>query len=146
MILPSGKLSQPQYDSVRPTIERNIRVLVVLFGAFFSYYITFPFSIDFARLVGGETPLKMTGIVRGRSVPLLGLWFVEQSVRIFPETKAKYYLYYSWRPLRVGETYEFVVLPHSRVIIEFHEHEAEGGISQLNLLAVGTSSHTMEKH
>jgi hypothetical protein len=121
MILPSGKLSRPEYDDVRPTIERNIRVLVVLFGAFFCYYITFPFSIDLARLVAGETPLKITGTVRSRSVPLFGLWFVEQSVRIAPEAKAKYYMYYSWRPLRVGEEYELVVLPHSRVIIEFHE-------------------------
>src|SRR5271168_2935146 len=100
MILPSGKLSQPEYDSVRPTIERNIRVLVVLFGAFFSYYITVPFSMDLARLIGGDTPLTITGVVTGRTVPLFGLWFVEQSVRVLPETKAKYYLYYSWQLLR----------------------------------------------
>jgi len=122
MILPSGKLSQPQYDSVRPVIERNIRVLVLLFGAVFFYYLTFPLSIDLAHLIGGETPLKITGIVKGRSVPLFGLWFVEQSVRVFPDTKVKYQLYYSWKPLRVRETYEFVVLPRSRVILEFHEH------------------------
>src|ERR1700720_1285131 len=64
MILPSGKLSQPHYDGVRPTIERNIRILVVLFGTFFSYYLTLPFSVDIARLIGGETPLKITGIVK----------------------------------------------------------------------------------
>jgi hypothetical protein len=50
MILPSGKFSQPQYDSLRPSIERNIRVLVVLFGVFIFYYLTFPFSMDLARL------------------------------------------------------------------------------------------------
>ena len=121
MILPSGRLSQPEYDSVRPAIERNMRVVVVLFGAFFFYYLTFPFSADLARLVGGEAPLKITEMVRGRSVPLFGLWFVEESVRIFPGTKSNYYLYYSWKPLRVGETYEFAVLPRSRVIIAFHE-------------------------
>jgi hypothetical protein len=121
MILPSGKLSRPEYDSVRPTIERNIRVLVVLFGAFFFYYLTFPFSVDLARLVGGETPFRITGVVRNTSVPLFGLWFLEQSVRVFPETNVKYQLYYSWKPLRVGQTYEFAVLPRSRVIIQFRE-------------------------
>lgn len=120
MILPSGKLSKPEYDGVRPTVERNIRVLVVLFGAFFSYYLTVPFSMDLARLMGGEKPSTLTGVVKSRSVPLLGLWFIEQSVRVFPETKAKY-LFYSWQPLRVGETYELGVLPRSRVIVEFHE-------------------------
>jgi hypothetical protein len=119
MILPSGKLSQPQYDGVRPTIERNLRVLVVLFGAFVSYYITIPFSVDLARLVGGETPFGVTGIVTSKSVPLFGLWFLEQSVRVSGEMKAKY-LYYSWEPIRIGETYDFVVLPRSRVVIEFH--------------------------
>jgi hypothetical protein len=119
MILASGKLSRPEYDDVRPKIEKNIRILVGLFGAFFCYYITVPFSIDLARLVAGETPLRITGIVRSRSVRLFGLW---QSVRIAPEARAKYYLYYSWRPLRVGEEYELFVLPHSRVIVEFHEH------------------------
>jgi len=82
MILPSGKLSGPEYDSVRPTIERNMRVLVVLFGAFFCYYLTLPFSIDLVQLISGETPLKITGIVKSRSVPLFGLWFVEQSVKV----------------------------------------------------------------
>jgi len=119
MILASGKLSRPEYDDVRPKIERNIRILVVLFGAFFCYYITFPFSIDLARLVAGETPLKITGIVSSR---YSRLWFVEQSVRVAPETKVKYYLFYSWRPLRVGENYELFVLPHSRVIVEFRGH------------------------
>lgn len=121
MILPSGKLSQPEYDSVRPMIERGIRVFIVLFGTFFFYYVTFPFSVDLARLAGGETPLRITGVVRNMSVPLFGLWFVEQSVRVFPETDIKYRLYYSWKPLRAGETYEFAVLPRSRAIIEFHE-------------------------
>jgi hypothetical protein len=121
MIVSPGKLSQPQYDSARPLIERNIRIIVVLFGAFFFYYLTFPFSVDLATLIGGKTPLRISGMVRTKSVPLFGVWFIEQSVMISPETKVKYQLYYSWDPLRVGETYEFLVLPRSRVIIEFHE-------------------------
>jgi hypothetical protein len=121
MILPSGRLSQPEYDSVRPRIERNIRVLVVLFGAFCFYYLTFPLSADLAQLIRGETPLKVSGIVKSNSIPLFGLWFIEQSVKISPGAKFKYHLFYSWQALRLGETYEFLVLPRSRTIIEFHE-------------------------
>jgi hypothetical protein len=119
MILPGAKLNQPQYDSVRPTIERNIRILVVLFGAFFAWYITIPFSIDLARLVAGEKPIEITRVVRRRSVPLFGLYFIEQSVKISEDSKTKS-LYYSWEPIRAGETYEFVFLPRSQIIIEFH--------------------------
>jgi hypothetical protein len=121
MIGASGKLSQPQYDSVRPTIEKNIRVFFVLVGVVSFVYLTVPFGTDLVRLMGDEKPLNITGAVKDKSVPLFGLWFLNQAVHISQETKVKYNLYYSWKPLRVGETYQFVVLPRSRVILEFRE-------------------------
>jgi hypothetical protein len=114
-----GKLSQPQYDSVRPTIERNLRILVVLFGLFACVYLTFPWAADMARLAGGEKPLKVTGTVEYKSVPLFGLWFMEQTVRVSRKLSPNLFLYYSFTPLHVGEAYDFLVLPRSRVIIDF---------------------------
>ena len=122
----SGKLSQANYDDVRPTVERNIRILIVLFGAFACFYLTVPLSVDLVRFVGGEEPPRISGTVRDRSVPLFGVWFIEQSVSLSKGKGDKYQLYYSWKPLYVGKAYEFVVLPRSRVIIEFHESQPEG--------------------
>jgi len=128
IIRASGKLSQPQYDNVRPTIERSLRILTILFGVFVCVYLTFPWCVDLARLARGGKPLRIAGTVKHKSVPLFGLWFVEQTVRVSQETNQtnrNYYLYYSLKPFRVGETYELVVLPRSRVIVEFREASRE---------------------
>jgi hypothetical protein len=125
MIRSSGKLSQPQYDDVRPTIERNIRVVVLLFGVFCCIYLIFPLMVDVGRLMGGAKPQRTTDVVKEKSVPLFGLWFLEQSVRLSQEPKTKYALYFCWEPLQARGKYEFLILPRSRVIVEFRE--VDGG-------------------
>jgi hypothetical protein len=120
MIRPGGKLSQPQFDSVRPLIERRIRILVVVFGVFAFFTITLPFTEDLIQLAAGQKPLRITGTTTDKSIPLFGVWFLEQSVRLTRGGK-NYSLFYSWEPLRVGKTYEFVVLPRTRLILDFRE-------------------------
>jgi hypothetical protein len=114
----SGKINQPQFDRVRPTIERIIRTIIVAFGVFFFFELTLPFATDLFHLARGMKPERITAGIIYRTVPLGGLWFLKQSVR-FTRDAVSYSLFYSWQPIRVGESYEFVVLPRSRVILEF---------------------------
>ncbi len=120
-----GKLSQPEYDTARPRIEWGMRAIVVLFGTFYLIKMTLPFTCDLIGLGVGESPGAISGIVVHKSVPLLGLWFIEHSVRLSRDGPG-YYAFYSFTPLRIGHRYQLVVLPRSRVILNFHESGASG--------------------
>jgi len=115
MIRPGAKLHQPQFDGVRPQIERNLRLLVLAFCAIVLYFGTIPIAKDLLRLAAGQKPLHITETViresQGFKSPLL-------SVGLSHDTK-DYYLYYRIKPLLVGHTYEFVVLPQSRLILDY---------------------------
>lgn len=118
MIRPGGKLAQPQYADVRPKIERNIRIVVLAFGVFFFFILTLPFSEDLIQLAATQKLLRITEVVRSghsgyRSGPRL-------SVSLSGSQK-DYTLYYPTKTLNVGDNYEFVVLPRSRVILDYRE-------------------------
>jgi len=59
MIRPGAKLYQPQFDGVRPRIERNIRLLVLAFCAIVFYFGTIPIAKDLLRLATGQKPLHI---------------------------------------------------------------------------------------
>lgn len=117
MIMPGGTLSQPQFEDTRPLMEKRIRIFIVLLGVFASIVVGIPLAQDLFQLSATRDPIRITATPLGRSVPLFGLWFLEQSVRI-SRPGFDYYLFYSLQPLRVGEKYEFLVLPRSRVILD----------------------------
>ena len=119
MILPGGKLNEPQFDNIRPRIEKGIRITVVIMAVFFAAALVLPFMLDLIQL-GSQEPTRITATPVDRSVPLFGVWFLEQSVQLSRGEK-NYDLYYSWEPLRVGEKYEFFILPRSRLILEFRK-------------------------
>ncbi|HWY08065.1 MAG TPA: hypothetical protein VNY24_14490 [Candidatus Acidoferrales bacterium] len=120
MIRAGGKFNEPQFDEVRPQIEKGIRILVVAFGVFFAFYVSVPVGSDLIHLVGGEKPIRITAVAKDNSIPLFGLWFVHQTVR-FQRGGESYSLFFSWEHVRIGASYEFVVLPRSREILDFHE-------------------------
>jgi len=120
MIRASGKLSEPRFDKVRPYIETSIRALIVACGLFFSYAVTVPIGLDLFRFMAGEKPTRVIGVTTDKSVSLGGLWFLKQSVQL-GSGRTTYYLFYSWEPLQVGQSYEFLLLPRSKVILEFHK-------------------------
>ncbi len=123
MIRAGGKLATPQFDNLRPKIERAIRIVVVTFGIFFLVSETIPLAMDLIHLADSDMPTKFTDTVTSRTTALGGVLLGESSVR-FAHNERSYYLFYSWlRPLRVGESYEFTVLPRSRAILEFHTTE-----------------------
>lgn len=116
----SAKLNEPRFAAVRTRIEIGLRVAIVLFGMLFLISRTVPFTLDLLGLIKGESPEKIVGVVRGNSVALGGIWFLKQGIRL---TRApdSYSLFYSWRFVRTGESYEFTVLPRSRLILDFEE-------------------------
>jgi hypothetical protein len=118
MILPGGKLSEPQFSDLRPKMEKRIRIMVVVFGVFLALVLGLPFTMDIIQLAKNGEPMRITATALDKSVPLFGMWFLEQSVR-FSRGGKNYHLFYSLQPLRVGEEYEFIVLPRSRLILDF---------------------------
>lgn len=122
MIRPSGKLSQPRFENVRPFLERTIRVAVVVFGCFFAVYLTLPFTLDLVDLAAAHTPTTVSGQVVGTAGVFMGLRFLKESVYL--ETSGKpdarsYTLLYSFEAMCEGTLYELTVLPRSRVILDF---------------------------
>jgi hypothetical protein len=77
-----GKLMQPQFDDIRPKLEFRWRMFVVAFALAFTYFVALPFSRDLAYIASGKKPVEITATVQYRSVPLFGMWFVNQSVRL----------------------------------------------------------------
>lgn len=121
MIREGARLSEPRFSNVRPIVEKGMRLLFVTFGVFWLFEITVPLTSDLLHLAFGEKRASLTATVFDRSTAFLGVLFGERSVRFRPDGKS-YYLLYSWRsPLHVGESYEFIVPPRSRMILDFRE-------------------------
>jgi hypothetical protein len=117
MILKGGKLYQPQYDDVRPKIERNMRFVVIAFGIFYFFVLSLPFAKDLiqvaishrlSRTTKAVTYIRHSGRAPSQDIGLTG-------------SDTNYYLFYPSKTLRVGNTYEFVVLPESRVILDYSD-------------------------
>jgi len=122
IIRPSGKLNDPRYQKVRPRIEVILRVLIVAFGLLVLYEDTIPLTVDVVQAARGERPVKIIGTVTYKSVPFGGVWFLKQSVRVQGYRDA-YFLLYSATPLLVGRSYELLILPRSRMILDFSESD-----------------------
>ena len=104
----------------RPKSELGLRIAVVAFGVFVVVYMTSPLASDLFHLVTGEKPVKFTAKVTSRTSGVGGVLVGERSVR-FGQGAESYRLYYSWTSrLNIGESYEFTVLPRSRMILDFH--------------------------
>lgn len=114
----SGKLSQPQYDKVRPKIELGIRAAIVFLGVLFCFTATYPLALDLAHLAVDRKPTIFVGTVVDRSTPFMGVLLLAGSVRL-SRVGPSYYLLYSRAQPHLGESYEFLVLPRSRFIVDF---------------------------
>ncbi len=80
-----------------------------------------PFATDaFYYAKGDEKPISIVGVIKNKSVPLFGLWFLKQGIQLSYGARS-YTLLYSWTPIRFDRSYEFVVLPRSRMILDFRE-------------------------
>ena len=119
MIRPGGKLYQPRFDAIRPQIERNLRIIVVAFVLFWLYFETLPFGHDLIELQAGRALPRITREVKNVDSGYRAMGI--QKTIGFASERENYYLWYSSKFLRVGDTYEFVVLPSSRIILDYRE-------------------------
>jgi hypothetical protein len=117
MIRKGGKLYQPQYGDARPKIERNIRFVVIGFGIFYSFVLSLPFAEDLIQVAVGHrlsrTTKAVTYVRHSGRAP-------SQDIGLSGSDK-NYYLFYPSKTLKVGNTYEFVVLPQSRMILDYDD-------------------------
>jgi hypothetical protein len=115
IIRPGAKLYQPRFDSIRPKVERNLRILAFAFALFFFLFFTLPFATDLLRFAAGRKPLRIVGEVSheqsGSKAPVVTL--------NLSHDPRSYYLFYRIKPLLVGRTYEFDVLPQSGLILDY---------------------------
>src|SRR6185312_1949306 len=116
----SGKLSEPQYADSLPKVEKGIRLMVLGLALLICFTTTFPLASDLGRLAVGNEPARIAGVVAYRTVPFMGIVVMAQSIR-FSRKSGSYYSFYSLKPIRVGTSYEFVVLPRSRFIVDFRK-------------------------
>ena len=120
MTRPGRKLNEPRFDVVRPHIEIALHALVVWAGFLFVLLVAVPLAADLVQLERGEKLAKFTGRIIRRTSGFGGLLLGERSVQ-FVRGGESYYLFYCWRAsLHAGQTYEFTVLPRSRMILDFH--------------------------
>jgi hypothetical protein len=127
MIRPGARLWERKFDRVRPKIELGLRILVVAFGVFFFWIATVPVAEDLVLLAAGQNLLRITKTVKYRRYGRPGNPRV--SIGLSGEDKV-YQLYYPTKVLRVGETYEFVVLPRSRTILDYRASSEVRGSQQ----------------
>ena len=118
MIRPGAKLSEPKFGRARPKIEMGLRVLVVAFGVFFFWSLTLPVAEDLVLVAAGQNLLRITKTVKYRRSGRPGN--PRESIGLSDEDKP-YQLYYPTKALRVGDTYQFVVLPRSRMILDYRQ-------------------------
>ena len=117
MIRKGGKLYQPQYDDVRPRIERNIRFALIALCIFYFFVISLPFAKDLIQVAKVRRLLRTSNTVTyirhsGRAPSQdIGLSGIDKN----------YYLFYPCKTLKVGKAYEFVVLPRSRLILDYDD-------------------------
>jgi hypothetical protein len=113
------KLLRPEFDAIRPKLERNLRLFVLALGAFMFFFVTLPVTEDIIHLCAGEKPVQIFETPRSTST-LFGAWFLVQFVR-FSSAEGNNILLYSVNRVRAGRKYEFLVLPRSHLIMDFHE-------------------------
>jgi hypothetical protein len=131
-MIQGGPLTEPRFEKTRRKIDLGIRSAVIAFGLIFLFYKTLPLASDLFHLSIGEKPAKFTARVAYETSSLGGVFFGERSVR-FARDGMSYTVFYSWTsPLRVGTSYEFIVLPRSRLILDFHENLVRGADLPLN--------------
>ena len=109
----------PKYDSARPKIVRTLRLGCIGFGVFVFSFLALPFVAVSIRIVTGQKPIEIVGVVERNSSPSYGAYF-DQSVTL-SSVGGQYELFYSLVPLRVGDTYELEVLTNSHLVLDFHK-------------------------
>jgi hypothetical protein len=123
LISENAKLNRADLRKWKKPVERTLRGLGVIFGIFFTIYITVPFIADVADFFKGQQPLRITGVVVENS-SIVGLSNLKQSVALHDDIgqqNVSYTLLYSFSILKVGKRYELIVLSRSMIVLDHKE-------------------------
>jgi hypothetical protein len=74
---------------------------------------------DLIRMAAGQTPLRITKQVE-RQTSSYRSWGIDKNI-YFSDGSTSYTLLYPTKFLRDGGVYEFIVLPKSQMILDYHE-------------------------
>ena len=109
---------EPRYRATRPRIRLIPRAIFLGVGIFSFVYLALLFVIDSIRIARGEKPTPVVGTLVKNSSDAFGAWYFNQSL-VLSSGPNEYELWYSLKPLRVGETYQLYVLQNSNLALDF---------------------------
>jgi hypothetical protein len=101
-------------------VDIVVRALLFLFGVMFIYGNAIPFVQDLFLIINQEAPLRRTAYV-AHTRSLSGNISEEVILDTYPNTSDEDDLtawYFTPRHIMKGNTYTFLILPHSRIIVE----------------------------
>ncbi len=124
IIKAKGKINKvDQLKGKKDVIELGIRFMIVSFAIGFLFLFIIPFARDIYFLANEGTPLVTEQkIISNNST--FGAWFLSQTIQLEMNKKTNCYFLYSLKKrIRKNKSYEFKILPHSRLIVEVNEME-----------------------
>lgn len=115
LIKKNSKIMASCGKNTKQRVNIFIRFIGICFTFMFFFYGTLPILNDIRYLLtGGELQTMTINVDKNQTT--LGLWFLSQNVQDSSDVQ-KYHLLYSVDPLKVGDTYDCLVLPHSKQIL-----------------------------
>lgn len=115
-----AKLHKPELSKVKAHVTLIMRITLVILALILLWGIVVPFASDLIEFVGGQKPVVVRGIVSTVQTPFPLLEFISQEIVLEEKgTTTSYRFFYPLRPeLRKGATYELIILPKSRIVLE----------------------------
>jgi hypothetical protein len=124
VIASGAKLNRSDLLKRKKAVERTLRILGVLFGIFFTAYLTVPFMADVGDVFRGKQPLRISGSVAANTSPV-GLSYLKQSLYLHDDYGRRetdsYTFLYSFLVLKAGREYELTVLSRSMLVLDQKE-------------------------
>jgi hypothetical protein len=123
VIARDAKLNRPDLLRRKTIVERTLRILGVVFGIFFTVYITLPFAADIFNIFRARQPVIVTGIV-AENTSVFGLSYLKQSLYLRDNQgrqNESYTFLYSFSVPKAGRKYELTVLSSSMIVLDQKE-------------------------
>jgi len=119
LIKPGGKLFNSPHKG---RAEFVLRAMCGILALILTFYVAVPLWIDTSKWVSHKAdPRTITAKVVDNHM-VFGTWFLCQTLSIDGpgSDRQQFYLFYSPKPVKVGQTYEITVLEQSRIVLAAH--------------------------
>ena len=111
-----GKIHKVCKKKTVDIVEYIFRGLLLLVPIYIVIFMIPWFTLDLKTVYSKGEVEVIEGEVTDVSTPFLGLWFLRQGVEV--GDSQRYQLVFSIKGIKVGEVYEFKILPESKEILE----------------------------